>query len=145
MVRNPTTAVSFSEDPPHSSARVMDYFQSAAFTDRVNTLLESWHVPGIAIALINGEEILSRGYGSANIDPKKAMTPDAIFDIASSSKSMTAAAGALLVEDDEKYPHVQWDTPVSKLLPEDFVMMEREYTEGITVEDIVSHRSGLPS
>ena len=145
MFRNPSNKPSTLGDDPQSPSGIMDYFQTQAFTDRVNTLLEQWRVPGIAIALINGEKIMSRGYGSANIDPKKAMTPDAIFDIASSSKSMTAAAVALLVEDDEKYPHVQWDTPVFKLLPEDFIMKEREYTEGVTVEDILSHRSGLPS
>jgi len=125
----------------------MDYFKSADFTERVNSLLKEWHVPGIAIALVQGDEAASRGYGSASLDPKhpRPMTTDAIFDIASSSKSMTAAAIALLVEDDERYPHVHWDTPVSKLLPEDFVMKERVYTEGVTVEDILSHRSGLPS
>jgi len=145
MVRNSSTRASSFENPPPSSIGIMESFRSQTFTDRVNALLKEWHVPGLAIAVMQGEETVSKGYGSANLNLNKAMTPDAIFDIASSSKSMTAAAVALLVEDDETYPHIQWDIPVHKLLPEDFVMKEREYTEGVTVEDIVSHRSGLPS
>ncbi|KAI7195425.1 beta-lactamase/transpeptidase-like protein [Hortaea werneckii] len=34
---------------------------------------------------------------------------------------------------------------MSHLLPDDFVMQEQSYTNDITVEDILSHRTGLPS
>jgi len=60
------------------------------------------------------------------------------------SKSFTAAATALLIDDNEKYPDLQWTTPVSKLLPEDFVLVDPQYTDNVTVEDILSHRSGMP-
>lgn len=60
------------------------------------------------------------------------------------SKSFTAAAVALLVDDNEKYPELQWTTPVSKLLTEDFVLADQQHTENVTVEDILSHRSGMP-
>jgi CubicO group peptidase (beta-lactamase class C family) len=60
------------------------------------------------------------------------------------SKSFTAAAVALLVDDNEKYPELQWTTPVSKLLTEDFVLADPQRTENVTVEDILSHRSGMP-
>lgn len=63
--------------------------------------------------------------------------------MASCAKITTAAAVACLV-DDEKYPDVQWTTPVSKLLPEDFVLSDPEYTKNVTIEDILSHRSGIP-
>lgn len=43
-----------------------------------------------------------------------------------------------------RYPDVKWTTPLSKLLPGDFVL-DREYETGhITLEDALSHRSGLP-
>jgi CubicO group peptidase (beta-lactamase class C family) len=71
-------------------------------------------------------------------------TRNTIFDLGSCSKSTTAAAVALLVQDNIKYPNVQWETPVSELLPEEFVMNEAEHTRLITVEDILSHRTGLP-
>ncbi|KAJ4292732.1 hypothetical protein N0V90_009395 [Kalmusia sp. IMI 367209] len=49
---------------------------------------------------------------------------------------------ALLVQDDEM-KEVQWNTPVSKLAP-DFVLESEEMTKSVSVEDILSHRSGIP-
>lgn len=63
--------------------------------------------------------------------------------MASASKTVTAAAVACIVNDEE-FPNVQWTTPVSKLLPDDFVLEDPEYTKNVTIEDILSHRSGMP-
>ena len=60
------------------------------------------------------------------------------------SKAFTAAAISFLVDDNERYPDVQWNAPVSKLIRDDFVLSDSRYTEEVTVEDILSHRSGLP-
>jgi len=60
------------------------------------------------------------------------------------SKAFTAAAISFLVDDNEKYPDVQWNAPVSKLIRDDFVLSPSKYTEEVSVEDILSHRSGLP-
>ena len=40
---------------------------------------------------------------------------------------------------------MQWTTPVSKLLPDDFALEDPEYTRNVTIEDILSHRTGLPT
>ncbi len=122
----------------------MDYFTSSKFTDRVNQLLEEWHAPGLAVSIIQDGKTKARGFGRSSIEPDKAVTPDTLFDIASSSKSLTAASVALLVADDDQYPHIKWNTKMSSLLPEDFVMSSDAYTQDVTVEDILSHRTGLP-
>ena len=67
---------------------------------------------------------------------------DTLFDVGSMTKVFVAAAISLLV-DDEKYPQVQWNAPVSSILKDDFVLADDRYTEMVTVEDILSHRSGL--
>ena len=92
------------------------------------------------MTLIHEQELHSKAFGFATLQPEKNCTPDTLFDIASASKSTTAGAVALFVDDEEIYPHVQWDTPMSKLLPEDFVMADDSYTNNVTVEDILSHR-----
>ncbi|KAI1128189.1 beta-lactamase family protein [Nemania abortiva] len=122
----------------------MDYLHSPEFSPRVEELMKKYHVPGLAVAIIEGDRTFSAGCGLASIDPPKPCTADTIFDIASSSKSMTAASVALLVRDNDKYPDVQYDAIMSKLLPGDFVMPGQGYTEGVTVEDILSHRTGMP-
>jgi len=72
------------------------------------------------------------------------VTANTLFNCASMSKAFTAAAISLLVDDNQKYPDVQWNTPVSSLIRDDFLLSDPRYTEEVTVEDILSHRSGLP-
>ncbi|ETS76083.1 hypothetical protein PFICI_11470 [Pestalotiopsis fici W106-1] len=121
----------------------MDLFNSPEFSSHVESLLEEHHVPGIAIALVQDEHVASKGYGYALLEPRKPCTADTLFDIASCSKSLTAASVALLVESDE-YPDVKWDAKMSDLLPDDFVLSEESYTKDVTVEDVLSHRTGVP-
>lgn len=59
------------------------------------------------------------------------------------AKAFTATAISLLVDDDEQFPEVQWTTPVANLIGDDFVLSDSR-TNQVTVEDILSHRSGLP-
>lgn len=124
----------------------MDLFKSEAFSKHVSELMEEWLAPGLAISIVQEDVTASKGFGYAVLegDEPTPTTGDTVFDIASSSKSMTAAAIALLVEDDDNYPHVKWDTPVYELLPDDFVMAKDEYTKSVTIEDMLSHRTGLP-
>ena len=49
---------------------------------------------------------------------------------------------SLLVDDNEKLPDVQWTTPISSLIRDDFVLSDPWATEHITVEDALSHRTG---
>jgi CubicO group peptidase (beta-lactamase class C family) len=51
---------------------------------------------------------------------------------------------SLLVDDNEKFPAVQWDTPINQLIRDDFVLEDDYYTNHITIEDSLSHRSGMP-
>ncbi|PYI28974.1 beta-lactamase/transpeptidase-like protein [Aspergillus indologenus CBS 114.80] len=124
---------------------IIDHFQSIKFSDRVKRLREERHVPGLALAIVDHGRIASAAYGSASLDPPQPCTPDTLFDIASASKSLTAASVALLVEDDKQYPEVQYEAPMSALLPDDFVLQDPAYTAGVTVDDILSHRTGMAS
>lgn len=123
----------------------MDIFNSQKFRSHVEELMNEHHVPGLSIAIVQNESIASAGFGKASLNPSKPCTADTLFDIASASKSLTAAAVGLLVDDDEKYPEVQYEATMSSLLPEDFVISGEGYTENVTVEDILSHRSGMAS
>lgn len=100
------------------------------------------HVPGLAMAVVQGEATASVAFGKASLEKSQPCTADTLFDIASSSKSMTAASVGLLVNG-EKHPEVQFEALMSDLLPDDFVIAEKGYTESITVEDILSHRTGM--
>lgn len=119
----------------------MEYFESKSFRERVENLLAKRHVPGTAVALVHDQTVVSKGFGFARVNPPVPCTPDTLFDIASSSKSMTAGALAVMFND---LTDIKWDTPVQVLLGDDWVLAHQEHTVGTTLEDIVSHRSGIP-
>jgi CubicO group peptidase (beta-lactamase class C family) len=76
--------------------------------------------------------------------PDSPVSDQSLFDTASCSKSFTSAAIALLVEDDENYPNIHWKAKISDILPNDFILADDYFTKNITIEDILSHRTGLP-
>lgn len=85
---------------------------------------------------------MAKAYGYARLPNEKATT-DTLFNAASMTKAFVAASLSLLVDDDA-FPDVKWSTPVSKLIPDDFALCDSRYTDTVTLEDILSHRSGLP-
>ena len=85
----------------------------------------------------------SEGYGTATF-PSSPVTPSTLFYTGSTTKAFTAAIMSFLVNDNEKYPTIQWDTPINQLIRHDFVLENDYATTHITIEDALSHRSGLP-
>jgi CubicO group peptidase (beta-lactamase class C family) len=137
----------------------MDLLNRPSFKSHVEGLLDKHHIPGLSVAVVHKDTFSSAGFGKAQLNSKtnsnsnpsvstvsnaeQPCTADTLFDIASCSKSFTAAAAGLLVEDDDNFPQVQWDAKMSDLLPEDFVLERDEYTRDVTLEDCLSHRTGL--
>ncbi|KAK5999214.1 hypothetical protein PT974_01605 [Cladobotryum mycophilum] len=120
----------------------MELLRSPGFSAYTKRLMDKHHVPGLAIAIVHGDEIESAGFGQASLSPPLECNADTLFDIGSVAKSLTAASVALLVADDERYPQVQYETVMSSLLPDDFVMPGDDHSD-VTVEDILSHRTGM--
>ncbi|KAJ4256155.1 hypothetical protein NW762_009232 [Fusarium torreyae] len=121
----------------------MDLFNSLNFDRHVKDLMRQNRVPGLSIAIVYGERVQSAGYGFASTADQVPCTADTLFDVASSSKSLTAAAVALLVDDDN-FPEVQYDSIMSELLPDDFVLSDDSYTKCVTLDDLLGHRTGMP-
>lgn len=78
------------------------------------------------------------------------MTPSTLFYCASTSKAFTAAALSMMIgSGNYTSPAVHgqalaWDTKVHDLIPEDFVLSDPWATSHTTLEDALSHRTGLP-
>ncbi len=94
---------------------------------------------GMAIAVIkNGKVIHSKGYGVSSKASGKLVDENTLFGIASNSKSFTAAALAILVDEGK----LNWNDKVVDYLPE-FKMYNPYVTENFNVLDLLTHRSGL--
>ncbi|PRB18911.1 serine hydrolase [Microbacterium sp. MYb62] len=108
---------------------------TAAPEDSVRGYVDAFATPGVAAAVISdGEiELVVSGRDGAG----EAITPDTRFRIASLSKSMTATAMMVLVQDGA----LRLDDRAVDLLPE-FTMADRRH-EDVTVRQLLSHTSGL--
>ncbi len=108
--------------------------------DRVTQrAMKAFNVPGIAVAVIkDGKIIHSKGYGVRSIDSKNTVDENTLFGIASNSKAFTAAALAILVDQNK----LEWDDKVVKYIPE-FKMYNDYVTQEFTIRDLLTHRSGL--
>lgn len=106
----------------------------------VRPFMAAFETPGIGVAIVRPNlPPFLKGYGVRTLGKAGAVDTHTRFGIASNSKSFTAAALALLVEDKK----IGWDDPVVKHLPE-FRMYDPAVTQMMTVRDLLVHRSGLP-
>ncbi|WP_149195183.1 serine hydrolase [Luteimonas suaedae] len=109
------------------------------FDARVQETMQAHGVPGMAIAIVEGGEVvLARGYGVRKLGSPEKVDADTIFPTGSTGKAVTAAALAILVDDGK----LGWDDRVIDHLPE-FRMHDAWVTREMTVRDLLVHRSGL--
>ncbi len=95
-------------------------------------------LPGVAVALVQGREIMwARGYGEADPQKKTPMTADVVLRVGSVSKLFTDMAVMQLVEQGE----LDLDAPVTRYLP-DFTPTN-PFGTPITLRMLMAHRSGL--
>ena len=105
----------------------------------VENTLKTFNVPGIAVGIVkDGQLVLAKGYGVANIKTQQKMDANTLVGIASNSKAFTASALAILVDEGK----INWDDKVKKYLPE-FKMNNNYVTEEFTIRDLLTHKSGL--
>lgn len=95
----------------------------------------SGDVPGASVLVIrDGEKILAKNYGLANVESQTAVTSETNFRLASVTKQFTATAVLMLVERGE----LALDDPVRMYFPE-----LPAFTEGITIRQLLNHTSGI--
>ena len=97
-------------------------------------------LPGIAVGVVSDQELIwSKGFGFADLKAKLPMTPTTKFRMASNSKLFTAIAIMQLREEGK----LGLDDPVAKYLPWFKAKPAGEDDGPITIEQLLSHSSGL--
>ena len=118
--------------PPAQAFQGFDAFVEKALADQ--------KIPGATVGVVVGDEVvLLKGYGHADRESKRAMTPDTLMPIASVTKQFTVGALGTLVRQGK----LDWDKPVRDYMP-DFRVHDDVATLRATPRDLVTHRIGLP-
>jgi CubicO group peptidase (beta-lactamase class C family) len=113
---------------PGDAISTMDRFVSAEMSRQ--------KIPGMAIAVVkNGEVVLAKGYGFANLEHQVPVTTYSIFQSGSIGKQFTAAAIMLL----EEQGKLRLDDRIAGYLPR-----TKARWGSITLRHLLTHTSGIP-
>jgi CubicO group peptidase (beta-lactamase class C family) len=103
--------------------------------------LVEYAVPGAAVALVqDGRLTLAEGFGVRDLATGAPTTADTIFQLASVSKTFTAATVAALV--DRK--RLGWEQPMVSVLP-GFRLADGYAGTWVNARDLLTHRAGFPA
>lgn len=101
----------------------------------VTASMQQYHIPGLALAVLyKGEPVLMKGYGYADLQGQPVKT-NTLFAIGSVSKSITAFAVMILVQQGK----INLDDSVLKYLPR-----APQQWQAVTIRQLLSHTSGIP-
>ncbi len=96
---------------------------------------------GVAVSVVRGNEVLFRGaYGLRERDRALPVTPETIFEICSLTKAFTSAALLGAVE----AGRIDLDAPLNAA-SERIRLRNPAATRTVSLADVLSHRTGLPS
>ncbi len=105
-----------------------------AQVDEIFSPYDHTWTPGCAVGVIrDGEFVLRRGYGMANLEYGIALSPESVFRIGSTSKQFTAAAILLLAQEGK----LSLDDDVRDHLPE-----LHDFSTPVTIRHLMHHTSG---
>ena len=95
--------------------------------------------PGIAVVVVKDNQIIYlKGFGYADLEAKRKVTPRTVFYIASSTKPFFGLAAALLDADKK----IDLDAPLSRYLPA--VRLQAPLSpDTITLRDLLTHTHGI--
>src|SRR6185437_11033179 len=112
--------------------------QNADLDRLVDAVVAYYHLPGIAVGVINDGKVVYT-HESGMLASGKPIDANTLFEIASNSKAMTSTLLARLVQQGK----LRWNDPVTKYIPS-FRMHDPWVTQNMQVGDLLVHHSGLP-
>src|SRR5688500_5646618 len=122
------TAAAVSAPPAREITRKVDEYMSAAV--RVNRF------SGAVLLARDGQPVVSRGYGSANIEHGVPNTPQTVFRIGSVTKQFTGM-GIVLLQERGK---LSVNDPICKYLSDC-----PQTWQPITIKNLLTHTAGIPN
>lgn len=106
---------------------------------KIPLLMEKYKVPGLSIGILaNGNIIIKKNYGYANIESQEKIHKSTVFQMASISKSLTAWAVLKLIKEKK----IDLNQSVNHYLKQE-LKLKGVYGEDVTIGQILNHTAGL--
>jgi CubicO group peptidase (beta-lactamase class C family) len=123
------------QTPSASSA-----FSASASLDSTLTRIFALDLaPGMSVAVVRDTQVIyAKGFGWADVEARRPVTPQTIFYIASTTKSFTGLAAAMLAEQGR----LDLDAPLTRYLPTAKLQAPLN-PDSITLRALLSHTHGI--
>ncbi|MBN4004594.1 serine hydrolase domain-containing protein [Nostoc sp. LPT] len=106
--------------------------------DYIRAVMTQNQIPGLSVAVVQeGEPVLVKGYGLANVEHSVPATEHTVYEIASVGKTFTATAIMILVE--------QGIISLEDAIADYLDCLPITWQNVVTIGHILSHQSGIPS
>ncbi|WP_165252517.1 serine hydrolase [Paludisphaera soli] len=120
-----------------SSARAQEAPGPETVDSYVREVMAKRHVPGVSIAVVrDGKTLLAKGFGLADVELNVPATEETVYQLASVTKTFTAAGVMLLVKDGK----LALDDKVADRVPG-----LPDAWKDVTIQQLLSHTSGIKS
>lgn len=136
----PTAAVV--PPPAPSAAAPLPGPQLEAFVDGiVRRSMSRDHIAGVTISVVqNGQVVLKKGYGFANLSQRRPVDPDkTLFRVASISKTFTWIA----LMNEIEAGRMRLDGPVNVYLPQPLQVKDQGKKTPVRLKDLMTHTAGF--
>ncbi|GAC1584938.1 MAG: hypothetical protein NVS3B20_14640 [Polyangiales bacterium] len=122
------------------TAHALDEPRLKTLEDFIEEARKQEGIPGVAVAIVeHGAVVFQKGFGVRQAGQTEKVTPNTLFMIGSTTKSLTTLLMAKLI-DEGKFA---WDTKVTQLMPS-FTLGDPEATKKLTMQHTVCACAGLP-
>lgn len=121
-----------------------------AFDALVDKQLKRYHIPGASFSVVHHDLTWSKGYGMAQVDPPVPVdAATTLFQACSTTKAQLCALWGIYIASAENqakpvHERISFKTLLAEIVRDDFVTSDVIRTGQITLEDVLSHRSGMP-
>jgi CubicO group peptidase (beta-lactamase class C family) len=130
----PSYSSTSSSVPTPSSAST-----AAGLDSTLNELFALDLAPGMSVAVVRDTQVIyAKGFGWADVEARRPVTPQTIFYIASTTKSFTGLAAAIL----DEQGRIDLDAPLSRYLPT-AKLQDPLNADSITMRSLLSHTHGI--
>lgn len=132
-----TLATTISSTPVLAArGEVTQFYQGESIDDMVIKFMQENNIPGLSLAIVQAPYIPRVvGYGLADTETKRLISTNTVFNLGQITTAYTAVAIMQLVEEGK----LSLNDNIAKFIPN----LPKEW-QGITVNQLMSHSSGLP-
>ncbi|WP_161881858.1 serine hydrolase domain-containing protein [Deinococcus alpinitundrae] len=111
---------------------------AAAFEQEARRLLEEYKVPGVTLGLLTPDGDHFFNFGVTSLENPLPIDADTIFQIGSTTKTITSLTCSVLVAQGK----LDLDVPVRTYLP-DFKLKDESVAAALTTRDVLTHQGGF--